>query len=35
MKQLFALFAALAALAAIPVVSLADATHVVRKGDTL
>ena len=35
MRQLFTLFAALALLAAIPVVSLADATHVVRKGDTL
>jgi peptidoglycan endopeptidase LytE len=35
MRKLFTLFAALAVLAAIPVVSLADATHVVRKGDTL
>ncbi|MCR4310655.1 MAG: NlpC/P60 family protein [Deltaproteobacteria bacterium] len=35
MKQLFTLLVALALLAAIPVVSLADATHVVRKGDTL
>ncbi len=35
MRQLFTLLAALAVLAAIPVVSLADATHVVRKGDTL
>ena len=35
MRQLFTLVAALAVLAAIPVVSLADATHVVRKGDTL
>lgn len=35
MKQLFTFLVALAVLAAIPVVSLADATHVVRKGDTL
>jgi peptidoglycan endopeptidase LytE len=35
MKQLFSLLAALAVLAAIPAVSLAGATHVVRKGDTL
>jgi len=35
MKRLLAAFAALCLLAAIPVVSLADATHVVRKGDTL
>ena len=35
MKQLFTLLAALAVLAAIPAVSLAGATHVVRKGDTL
>jgi peptidoglycan endopeptidase LytE len=35
MKRVFTVLAAFAALAAIPVVSLADATHVVRKGDTL
>jgi cell wall-associated NlpC family hydrolase len=35
MKRLLTLLVALAVLAAIPVVSLADATHVVRKGDTL
>ena len=35
MNRLLALFAALALLAAIPAVSLAGATHVVRKGDTL
>jgi len=35
MKRLLAPFAALWLLAAIPAVSLADATHVVRKGDTL
>jgi cell wall-associated NlpC family hydrolase len=35
MKRLLTLLAALAVLAAIPAVSLADATHVVRKGDTL
>ncbi|MDO8739194.1 C40 family peptidase, partial [Candidatus Deferrimicrobium sp.] len=35
MKQLFTLLVGFALLAAIPVVSLADATHVVRKGDTL
>lgn len=35
MRQLFTLLVALAVLAAIPAVSLADATHVVRKGDTL
>ena len=35
MKRSLAALVALAALAAIPAVSLADATHVVRKGDTL
>ena len=35
MKQLFTLLVALAVLAAIPALSLADTTHVVRKGDTL
>ena len=35
MKRLFTYLVALAALAALPAVSLADATHVVRKGDTL
>ena len=35
MKRLLTALVALAALAAIPAVSLADATHVVRKGDTL
>ena len=35
MKRLLTVLVALAALAAIPAVSLADATHVVRKGDTL
>jgi peptidoglycan endopeptidase LytE len=35
MKRLLTTLVALAALAAIPAVSLADATHVVRKGDTL
>jgi peptidoglycan endopeptidase LytE len=35
MKRLLTTLAVLAALAAIPAVSLADATHVVRKGDTL
>ncbi len=35
MKRLLTLLFALAVLAAIPAVSLADATHVVRKGDTL
>ena len=35
MKRLLTALVALAVLAAIPVVSLADATHVVRKGDTL
>jgi len=35
MKRLLTSLVALAVLAAIPVVSLADATHVVRKGDTL
>lgn len=35
MKRLTTFLVALAALAAIPAVSLADATHVVRKGDTL
>jgi cell wall-associated NlpC family hydrolase len=35
MKRLLTFLVALAVLAAIPVVSLADATHVVRKGDTL
>jgi len=35
MKRLLTTLVALAVLAAIPVVSLADATHVVRKGDTL
>jgi peptidoglycan endopeptidase LytE len=35
MKRLLTLLVALAVLTAIPVVSLADATHVVRKGDTL
>jgi cell wall-associated NlpC family hydrolase len=35
MKRLLTAFLALAVLAAIPAVSLADATHVVRKGDTL
>ena len=35
MKRLMTLLAALAVLAAIPAASLADATHVVRKGDTL
>lgn len=35
MKRLIPYLVALAALAAIPVASLADATHVVRKGDTL
>ena len=35
MKRLLTAFFALAVLAAIPAVSLADATHVVRKGDTL
>ncbi|HZL97365.1 MAG TPA: NlpC/P60 family protein [Terriglobales bacterium] len=35
MKRLRKLIIALALLAAIPAVSLADATHVVRKGDTL
>jgi cell wall-associated NlpC family hydrolase len=35
MKRLLTALVALAMLAAIPVVSLADATHVVRKGDTL
>jgi cell wall-associated NlpC family hydrolase len=35
MKRLLTLLVGLAVLAAIPVVSLADATHVVRKGDTL
>jgi len=35
MKRLLTAIVALAVLAAIPAVSLADATHVVRKGDTL
>ena len=35
MKRFLTTLVALAVLAAIPVVSLADATHVVRKGDTL
>ena len=35
MRRLLTLLAGLAVLAAIPVVSLADAMHVVRKGDTL
>src|SRR5674476_133909 len=35
MKRLRTALVALAVLAAIPAVSLADATHVVRKGDTL
>jgi cell wall-associated NlpC family hydrolase len=35
MKRLLTAIVGLALLAAIPVVSLADATHVVRKGDTL
>jgi cell wall-associated NlpC family hydrolase len=35
MNRLLTALVALAVLAAIPVVSLADATHVVRKGDTL
>jgi cell wall-associated NlpC family hydrolase len=35
MNRLLILIVALAVLAAIPVISLADATHVVRKGDTL
>ena len=35
MKRLLTALVALAALAAVPAVSLADATHVVRKGDTL
>jgi cell wall-associated NlpC family hydrolase len=35
MKRLLTAIVGLAVLAAIPVVSLADATHVVRKGDTL
>ena len=35
MKRLLTALAGLAILAAIPAVSLADATHVVRKGDTL
>ena len=35
MKRLLTLLVALAVLAAVPAVSLADATHVVRKGDTL
>ena len=35
MNRLLTALAALAGLAAIPAVSLADATHVVRKGDTL
>jgi cell wall-associated NlpC family hydrolase len=35
MKRLLTSLVALAVLAAIPAVSLADATHVVRKGDTL
>jgi len=35
MKRLLTLLTVLAMLAAIPTVSLADATHVVRKGDTL
>jgi cell wall-associated NlpC family hydrolase len=35
MKRLLTLLVALAVLATIPAVSLADATHVVRKGDTL
>jgi cell wall-associated NlpC family hydrolase len=35
MKRLLTVLVALAVLAAIPAVSLADATHVVRKGDTL
>ena len=35
MKRLLTFLAALAVLAAVPAVSLADATHVVRKGDTL
>jgi len=35
MQRLLTAIVALAVLAAIPVVSLADATHVVRKGDTL
>ena len=35
MRRLLTLLVALVVLAAIPVVSLADATHVVRKGDTL
>ena len=35
MKRLLTALAALAVLAAVPAVSLADATHVVRKGDTL
>ena len=35
MKRLLTALAALAVLAAIPAASLADATHVVRKGDTL
>ena len=35
MKRLLTTLVALAVLAAIPAVSLADATHVVRKGDTL
>ncbi|MBE0605644.1 MAG: LysM peptidoglycan-binding domain-containing protein, partial [Deltaproteobacteria bacterium] len=35
MKRLLTAIVALAALAAIPSVSLANATHVVRKGDTL
>jgi len=35
MNRLLTALVALAALAAIPAVSLADATHVVRKGDTL
>jgi peptidoglycan endopeptidase LytE len=35
MKRLLTAIVALAVLAAVPVVSLADATHVVRKGDTL
>ena len=35
MKRLLTALVALAVLAAVPAVSLADATHVVRKGDTL
>jgi peptidoglycan endopeptidase LytE len=35
MKRLLTVLVAIAVLAAIPAVSLADATHVVRKGDTL